>query len=323
MFLPQTGWLPDRSQRVSRDVSTAQYRKGRCRTLVALVAAAGICFGPAATGQEASTVRLGPGQGSIGSIGAGRSASGQHPNTQAGENLAQQLSNPVANLISLPFQNNFDYGGGRGSAFRYTLNFQPVIPFTLSNDWNLIIRTIVPFSHVERVFPEHATGLGDVVQSFFISPSRPTASGVSWGAGPVFLYPTATDGVLGQRQWGAGPTGVVLQQRGRWLYGALANHIWGLGGYSPDRPQVNATFLQPFLTYTFPTQTTVALNTESTYDWSRRQWTVPVNLSANQVVRVFGRNMQLGGGVRYYADKPVGGPDWGFRFTATLVFPSK
>lgn len=237
----------------------------------------------------------------------------------SGNDLAAQLANPVASLISMPLQNNFDFGDGRGDALRYTLNFQPVIPISLNENWNLITRTIIPFSHVERVFPDQRTGLGDTVQSFFLSPARPT-NGITWGVGPVLLYPTATDG-LGQRQWGGGPTGVVLRQSGPWIYGALANHAWSLGGTLNRAEDVDATFLQPFVNYVTPSQTTFFLSTESTYDWSRRQWTVPINLGVNQLVTVGGQRMQVGGGFRYYAESPPGGPDWGIRLNLIFVFP--
>ena len=148
---------------------------------------------------------------------------------QSNSDLAQELTNPIAGLIQVPVQNNFDWGGGpRNDAFRYTLNIQPVIPLSLNNDWNLIVRTVIPFASWDGVFPQTESGLGDIVQSFFFSPSRPTSSGIVWDAGPVFLYPTATNSFFAGRQWGAGPTGVILQLNGPWTYGVLANHIWSL-----------------------------------------------------------------------------------------------
>jgi len=240
---------------------------------------------------------------------------------QPAENVAAQLANPVANVVSVPFQWNLDRGGGRGDALGATLNIQPVIPFALNEDWNLISRTILPLRYMERVFPDHRGGLGDAVQSFFLSPQRPVR-GVTWGAGPVFLLPTATND-LGQRQWAAGPTAVALRQSGPWLYGVLGNHLWSLGG-APDRAeQANATFLQPFVTYAFPSQTSLFVNAESTYDWSRRQWTVPVNAGVAQVVPIGGQIMQFSAGVRAYAAAPERGPDWGVRVAATFVFPRR
>ncbi|MFC3127184.1 transporter [Pseudoroseomonas globiformis] len=236
------------------------------------------------------------------------------------DEIAKQLANPVASLISVPLQNNFDYGGRTGDAFRYTLNVQPVIPISIDENWNLITRTILPISHAERVYPDHRSGLGDVTQSFFLSPARPTRSGITWGAGPIFLYPSGTEG-LGQRQWGAGPTGVMLKQSGPWIYGLLANHIWSLGGTPDTTRDVDATFLQPFINYVTPGQTTYYLNTESRYDWSRRDWTVPINIGVNQLVSVSGQRMQFGGWLRYFTASPSGESDWGFRLNLVFVFP--
>lgn len=235
------------------------------------------------------------------------------------DDLAARLANPIAALISVPFQSNYDYGGGTGDAFRYSMNLQPVVPLSLGPNWNLILRTILPVQYSERVFADHRFGLGDVTQSFFFSPSRPV-NGITWGAGPVMVYPTGTQG-LGQRQWGGGPTAVVLRQSGPWIYGGLVNHVWSLGGTPDGHEAINATFLQPFLSYVLPSQTTLYLNTESTYDWSRRQWTVPINAGINQLVEIGGQAMQVGGGLRYFAEGPSGSPDWGFRLNLTLVFP--
>ncbi|MBW6401744.1 transporter [Roseomonas sp. HJA6] len=238
---------------------------------------------------------------------------------QSDVDLAAELANPVAALISVPFQNNLDFGGGTGDAFRYNLNIQPVVPVTLTPSWNLIVRTIVPVLYTERVYDDHRAGLGDITQSFFFSPSQPV-NGITWGLGPAVLYPSGTNG-YSQRQWGVGPTGVLLRQSGPWIFGALVNHIWGMGGAPDGSEAVNATFLQPFLNYITPSQTTFFLNTETTYDWSRQQWTVPINAGVNQLVSIGGQRVQVGAGIRYFAEKPDGGPDWGIRLNLVFVFP--
>jgi hypothetical protein len=236
--------------------------------------------------------------------------------------LAKKLQNPVANLISVPFQSNWDFGNGR-NAMRYTLNVQPVVPFSLTEEWNLIIRTIVPFIHAEATVPggDSHGGTGDIVQSFFISPAAPVA-GWTIGAGPVMLYPTASDNALGSEKWGMGPTAVVLRQDRGWTYGLLVNHLESFAGTS-SRERVSATFMQPFLTYTTKTFTSFGINTESTYDWQHEQWTVPISVSVSQLLKIAGQPIQFSLGGRYYAERPVGGPDWGIRFAVTLLFPKR
>lgn len=240
---------------------------------------------------------------------------------QAAE-LAKQLQNPVAKLISVPLQSNWDWGIGPANAMRYTLNVQPVIPFSLNAEWNLITRTIVPFLHAESpvAWGSDNGGLGDIVQSFFLSPSAPTSRGWIWGAGPVFLYPSASDDALGAEKWGAGPTAVFLKQDSGWTYGLLANHIWSFAG-EDSRADVSTTFLQPFISFTTKTYTTFGLNTESTYDWENKRWIVPLNATVAQMLKVGGQPIQLQLGGRVYADRPDGGPDWGLRFTVTFLFP--
>jgi hypothetical protein len=235
--------------------------------------------------------------------------------------LARMLSNPVANLITVPFQYNVDFGIGPRNASRSTLNIQPVVPVSITPDWNLIVRTILPVIYANSPANGVSTnwGLGDTVQSFFLSPQKPT-NGWIWGVGPAFLWPTATDTALGSEKWGAGPTAVLLQQNSGWTYGILANHIWSYAG-SGDRSSVNSTFLQPFIAYQFPTHTTLTLNTESTFNWTSHQWTIPINLMVSQMVKI-GKlpvSLQLGG--RYYAEGASGGPDWGLRFAVIFLFP--
>lgn len=239
-------------------------------------------------------------------------------------NLAKELANPVAALISVPIQANYDEDYGvddEGAVLR--INVQPVIPFSIGPDWNLISRTILPILNYDDV-PVPGTsqfGLGDTVQSLFFSPKVPTASGWTWGAGPVFLIPTATDEVLGSEKWGIGPTAVALRQVGPWTYGALANHIESFAGTS-RRADVSATFIQPFLAYVTPTQTSFGLNTESTYDWETNKWSVPINVTAAQVMRFGNQLVQIGGGLRYWVTTPDAGPeDWALRLQFTFLFP--
>ncbi|GGP23008.1 transporter [Silvimonas iriomotensis] len=238
--------------------------------------------------------------------------------------LAQKLSNPVAALISVPFQFNYDDDiGPSRDGDKYLLNFQPVIPFHLNDEWNLISRTIVPVVSQSDVAPGAGSqsGIGDVVQSFFLSPQKPTESGLIWGVGPVLLLPTDTNKLLGAEKWGAGPTAVLLWQNHGWTYGALANHIWSFAGQS-DRPEVNSTFLQPFLAYTTKDAWTYTLNTESTYDWTHRQWSVPINGMVSKLVKFGNQPVSLGGGVRYWAASPDSGAHgWGLRAVVTLLFP--
>lgn len=238
--------------------------------------------------------------------------------------LAKQLSNPVASLISVPFQFNHDSGyGPTGSGHRSVLNIQPVIPFSINEDWNVISRTILPVI-LQKDIAENSgsqTGIGDVVQSFFLSPKQPTAGGLIWGAGPAILLPTATDPLLGGEKWGFGPTAVLLKQEGPWTYGALGNHIWSVAGNS-DRRDVSSTFLQPFISYTTKDAWTFALDTESTYDWKGEAWSVPINFTVSKLVMVGKQPVSVSGGPRYWAASPEHGPDgWGVRAGVSLLFP--
>lgn len=287
-----------------------------------------------------------------------------HAEDEAAE-LAKQLSNPVASLISVPFQANQDFKmGPTGNGYKFTLNFQPVVPISLNKDWNIIVRTILPVISQHDVFyreipsfpglpdrflneippalrddaeglarqlykdairknPQNRSqdGLGDTTQSFFLSPKEPGPGGIIWGLGPVFLYPTATQDLLGGEKWGVGPTLVALKQSGGWTVGALANQIWSVAG-NDDRADISAMFLQPFVSYTTKMHTTVTLNTESTYNWETSEWTVPLNLSVSQVLKIGKQpvSIQLGG--RYYAEGPEGTAEWGLRLVFTLLYPT-
>ena len=234
------------------------------------------------------------------------------------EELAKKTQNPIANLVSVPFQSNWDFNiGPNEDKSNYLLNVQPVIPISLGEKDNLIIRTIVPVKANE--FPVSTAGLGDILQSFFFSLKEPI-NGWIFGAGPALLYPTATERSLGSGKLAAGPTAVLLKQHDGFTYGLLGNHLWSYAGNS-DRSEVNATYLQPFVSFTTKTYTTFGINTESTYDWTNEQWTVPINATISQLLKIGGQPLQLQLGYRYYAEAPKYGPDYGIRFQVSFLFP--
>ena len=204
----------------------------------------------------------------------------------------------------------------------WRVNVQPVVPISINEDWHVISRTIVPIIDQSNFSnsAQNKSGVGDTVQSLWLSPVDPVNSWTA-GIGSVFLLPTATDDALGGEKWGLGPTAVALKQHGHWTYGALINHLWDVSGNS-SRRQVNATFMQPFVGYVTDSKSTMSLNIESTYDWPSGQWTVPVNVALSQMFKVGDQPLQAFVGARYWLDAPELGPDgWGLRLGLTMLFP--
>jgi hypothetical protein len=236
--------------------------------------------------------------------------------------LAKQLSNPVASLISVPFQLNYNSGFLNGTASQTYMNIQPVIPFSIGADWNMISRTIIPVVSQSGFTPGGGTeiGLGNITESLFFSPKAPTSGGIIWGVGPVAQIPLASDG-FGPDQWGAGVTALVLKQSNGWTIGALANQVWSISN-NDSLGETSNTFVQPFVSYGTAGGTTYGLNTEASYNWISGDWTVPINATISQIVKLGGKPIQIGGGVRYWAGSPDGGPTgWGARLSVTYLFP--
>jgi hypothetical protein len=236
--------------------------------------------------------------------------------------LAKAAQNPVANMISVPFQNNFNFGVGPNHAVQYNLNVQPVIPISLSEEWNLITRTIMPIINQPSPAPgvRSAFGLGDLNPTFFLSPAK--SGGLIWGVGPTFTFPTATDPMLGRGKWSAGPAVVGLTVQGHWVVGALANQQWSFAGWGNQA--VSGFLLQPFVNYNLPHGWYLVSAPILTADWkadSGDRWTVPVGGGIGKIQR-FGKlplNLQVQ--AFYNAVTPDSGADWQLRFQVQFLFP--
>jgi len=256
------------------------------------------------------------------------------------DKLAKQLANPISSLISVPFQANEDWGyGPTGNGYKFTLNIQPVVPISISKDWNVIVRTILPIVSQHDLFyfanlpkdsplqPQNRSqdGLSDTTQSFFFSPKKPGPFGLIWGIGPAFLYPTGTHPLLDTGTFSIGPTVVVLEQIGELTVGALMNQLWSVV-IEEDRSSVSQMFVQPFIAYTTKTHTTFTLSSESTANWNATsadgKWTVPVIFQISQILKIGKQPISIQIGGKYYADSPRYGPNWGVRFNFTLLYPT-
>lgn len=236
--------------------------------------------------------------------------------------LAKKLANPVSSLISVPFQNNTDYGIGDNKGSRNTMNIQPVVPITLTPKLNLITRAILPVITQDNITgpAEKQSGLSDMVLSGFFSPSQ-TKNGVTWGAGPVLLLPTGTNDYLAGKKIGIGPTVVILKQANGWTYGTLANQIWSIAG-DKDRDAVSQMYLQPFLSYNWKSGAGLVVNMEYTQNWHASTSTIYLNPLLNGLTSLGKQKVQLGVGPRINIAAPSGaGSSWGWRAVLVLLFP--
>jgi hypothetical protein len=241
---------------------------------------------------------------------------------QSHEDLAKAAQNPVAHMISVPFQNNTNFNVGPENKAQNVLNIIPVIPFSLGSDWNLITRTILPVISQPPFGPgqENQFGLGDTQFQTYFSPAK--SEGLIWGVGPLAQLPTHTDSRLGSPIWGLGPTAVALRIDGPWVYGALVNNVWSLGGN--DKTKYDNFLTQVFLNYNFgKTGTYLVSSPIITANWRTGDWVVPLGGGIGQIFKMFG-NQAVNAQVQAFynvAHPEKLGPEWSIRFQVQLLFP--
>ena len=241
------------------------------------------------------------------------------------DELAKLAQNPVGNLISVPFQNNTNLNYGPQKGTQNILNIQPVIPISVNRDWNIITRTIVPVIWMPAMGPgiDSLNGVGDTVVTAFLSPANPGKW--IWGLGPVVQIPTNSNSELGNKNWGLGPSAVVLHldHGSPWVYGALFNNVWSVSS-SREGGSYNNFLLQPFINYNFAGGLYVTSAPIITADWkadSNQRWTVPMGGGVGKIFHL-GKlpvNAQLS--AYYNIDRPDNGPNWQIRAQAQFMFP--
>ncbi|MEJ1242072.1 hypothetical protein WBG78_28250 [Chryseolinea sp. T2] len=243
----------------------------------------------------------------------------QEKPAESAQEMADKLANPVASMISLPFQNNTDWGIGAYSGSKNTLNIQPVIPIKINAKLNLITRYILPVVDQRNVteFNTHQFGLSDLTASAWFSPAQPK-NGLIWGAGPALLVPTATNEYLGTKKFGVGPTALLLKQTHGMTFGFLVNQIWSIAG-DEDRQDINQLFVQPFFARTFASGASIGGNMELTQNWQNSTTLLFFNPTLSAITKIGKQPMQLVLGPRV----PLSGPDSTkpkFGIRAVLIF---
>jgi hypothetical protein len=247
-------------------------------------------------------------------------------------NLAQQSQNPIANLISVPLQNNTNFGVGQFERTSNILNIQPVVPTAINDDWVLINRFIIPLAYQPELaqipLPNGDTesignviGLGDIIYQGFFSPRN--SGSFTWGVGPILSFPTATDEILGSEQWGAGPALVGLVTSGPIVTGALVSQLWSYAG-DDARQDVSLMTIQPFFNYNFDQGWYVTTSPVITANWQSEpseQWTVPIGGGFGRVFNLGRQPVNLSLSAYWNAVKPEGAADWTLRTQLTLLFP--
>jgi hypothetical protein len=253
--------------------------------------------------------------------------------------LAKQSQNPVANIISVPFENNLYFDVGPSDEMANVLSIKPVIPIGLTDKINLINRFIVPLIYLEgqgsisasnpeaglgsqTIFPGSSDefGLGNITYQTFLSPAEPGP--FIWGVGTALILPTNTDSKFGGDTWSAGPTALILAMKGPWVVGFLGQHVWSFADHG-SQPDVNSTLLQPILNYNIGKGWYLSSVPVITANWEADdEWTVPLGGGVGRLMRIGGKlPVDFKVAAYYNVEKPRFGPEWDLQLTVKFLLP--
>ena len=238
------------------------------------------------------------------------------------EKALHDAQNPIANTISVPFQNNTYFSFGPLAKTANVLVIQPVIPFKLNQEWNLITRWVTPLAYLPRVSTEQGPefGLSNMQPEFYFSPAH--SEKVIWGLGPKLYLPTATDHALGINRIGGGPAAVALTIQGPWVAGVIANNVWAGSGHE----RVNQMSLNPFVYYNMKDGWYVVSAPIITSNWvaePHNRWLVPIGGGIGRLFKIGEQpvNARIQG--LYNVVRPDFAPSWQLQLQVQFIFPKK
>jgi hypothetical protein len=235
------------------------------------------------------------------------------------QELAQSAHNPFEDFVKLSIQSTTGFGIGRNRDAGDSVNFQPLVPFSLNARWDLIVRPSVSLTYAPT--PQKQFGLSDLQASFFLTPSNATT--LLWGIGPILQFPTASSAELGTGRWSAGPTAALIYTEGPWFDGILTYQLMSFAG-NRDRSSVNQTYIEPQVSYNFEGGWYVQCDPALTYDWTQEAanaWVIPMGVDVGKAFTLGSRGFSLQVGAYDLLKRPSGAPQWIFRINLTVLYP--
>jgi len=232
--------------------------------------------------------------------------------------LEREDQNPLSRFAKVQFEDNAQFGFGPDNEVLNFFRVQPVMPFHLNQNWDLVTRLIIPVVH--QPFPESTDGLSDINVQLFLTPAQ--TGKFIWGVGPAFILPTATDELIGTEKWSAGPAAAAVYINGPWLIGVVAQNVISFAG-DDSRDDVNAMTVRPTINYNFPNGWYLSSSPSIAANWkadSKNRWFVPMGGGVGKVFHVGGQKMSALFESYYHVVSPEIGPDWQMRLQISFLY---